>query len=81
MGENAPVSVLANRYASKEMRELFAPEAKIIAERKLWVAVARAQSKLGHAIPDSVIADYEKVIAKVDLASIDAREKVTRHDV
>jgi len=81
MGENAPVSVLADRYASREMREVFAPEAKIIAERKLWVAVARAQSKLGHAIPDSVIADYEKVITNVDLESIDAREKVTRHDV
>ncbi len=81
MGENAPVSVLADRYASKEMRRIFAPEEKIIAERKLWIAVARAQAKLGHAIPDSVIADYEKVVTKVDLASIDAREKVTRHDV
>jgi len=63
------------------MREIFAPEAKIIFERKLWVAVMRAQSKLGHKISDSVIADYEKVISKIDLASIDAREKVTRHDV
>jgi adenylosuccinate lyase len=41
----------------------------------------RAQSKLGHKIEGSVIADYEKVINKVDLASIDAREKQTRHDV
>jgi adenylosuccinate lyase len=63
------------------MRAIFSPEEKIIAERKLWVAVARAQSRLGHVIPDSVIADYEKVIAQVDLASIDARERVTRHDV
>ena len=63
------------------MQQVFAPEQKIIAERKLWLAVARAQSKLGHTIPDSVIADYEKVINNVDLASIDAREKVTRHDV
>ena len=81
MEENAPVSVLANRYASAEMRKVFAPEEKIIAERKLWIAVAKAQAKLGHAIADSVIADYEKVISKVDLASIDAREKITRHDV
>ena len=81
MGENKPVSVLADRYASNAMRAIFAPEEKIIAERRLWLAVARAQNKLGHAIPDSVIADYEKVIAKVDLASIDAREKQTRHDV
>ena len=75
------MSVLANRYASTEMRQVFAPEEKIIAERKLWIAVARAQSTLGHAISSDVIADYEKVIAKVDLASIDAREKITRHDV
>lgn len=81
MGENAPVSILASRYASGAMREIFAPEAKIISERKLWLAVARAQSKLGHAISDTVIADYEKVVTTVDLASIDAREKKTRHDV
>jgi adenylosuccinate lyase len=81
MRENEPVSVLADRYASKEMRQVFAPEEKIIAERKLWIAVARAQAKLGHPISDAVIADYVKVITKVDLASIDAREKITRHDV
>ena len=81
MEENAPVSVLADRYASAEMRKVFAPEEKIIAERKLWIAVAKAQAKLGHVIADSVIADYEKVISKVDLASIDTREKITRHDV
>jgi adenylosuccinate lyase len=63
------------------MRQVFAPEEKIIAERKLWIAVARAQSTLGHSISSDVIADYEKVISKVDLASIDAREKITRHDV
>jgi adenylosuccinate lyase len=75
------MSVLANRYASDEMRKVFAPEQKIIAERRLWIAVARAQSKLGHPISDAVISDYEKVISQVDLASIDAREKITRHDV
>lgn len=81
MRENVPVSVLANRYASAAMREIFAPEAKIIAERKLWLAVARAQAKLGHPISESTISDYEKVITNVDLESIDAREKISRHDV
>ena len=75
------MSLLADRYASAAMRELFSPEAKIILERKLWIAVMRAQSELGHAINKSVITDYENVITKVDLASIDAREKQTRHDV
>ncbi|CAN2246857.1 PurB Adenylosuccinate lyase [actinobacterium SCGC AAA044-D11] len=81
MGDNSPVSLIAQRYASAGMREIFAPESKIISERKLWIAVMRAQTKLGHKIEESVIADYEKVINKVDLASIDAREKQTRHDV
>ena len=63
------------------MREIFAPEAKIIAERKLWIAVLRAQSQLGYSVDSSIIADYEKVTEKVDLPSIDAREKITRHDV
>jgi len=79
--ENKPVSLLADRYASAAMREIFAPESKIVSERKLWIAVMRAQSHLGHSISDSVIADYEKLINKVNLASIDAREKQTRHDV
>ena len=75
------MSVLADRYASAEMRKIFSAESKIIAERDLWLAVARAQKKLGHAITDDQIAAYEKVKAKVDLASIDQRERTTRHDV
>lgn len=75
------MSLLADRYASAAMREIFSPEAKIVLERKLWIAVMRAQSELGHLIDKDVITDYENVITKVDLASIDKREKVTRHDV
>ena len=74
MGENKPVNVLADRYASNAMRAIFAPEEKIIAERRLWLAVARAQNKLGHAISDAAIADYEKVINKVDLGWVGRHE-------
>lgn len=41
----------------------------------------QAQRALGLDIPESAIADYQKVIHQIDLDSIDAREKVTRHDV
>ena len=41
----------------------------------------RAQRDLGVAIPDGVIEDYERVITTVDLDSIAARERVSRHDV
>jgi len=75
------MSLIASRYASAAMTEIFAAEAKIIAERKLWIAVMRAQTMLGHVISKDVITDYENVITQVDLASIDAREKKSRHDV
>jgi adenylosuccinate lyase len=74
-------NVLASRYASAEMTAIWSPEAKIIAERRLWLAVLRAQSELGVDVPASVVDDYERVIENVDLASIAARERVTRHDV
>ena len=75
------MSVLADRYATAAMRSIWSPESKIIRERKLWVAVMRAQSRLGHPIPGEVIDDYEKLLPSVDLDSIDTREKLTRHDV
>ena len=81
MRENSEVNVLAQRYASQAMRDIWSPQAKIIAERKLWIAVMRAQNSLGHSIPESVISDYVKVVESIDLASIDQREKKLRHDV
>ena len=77
-------NVLAARYASAAMAELWSPEHKIVLERQLWIAVLRAQVSLGvPAGSDSaaVIADYERVVNDVDLASIAARERVLRHDV
>jgi adenylosuccinate lyase len=73
--------VLASRYASSQMSDIWSQTSKIILERKLWVAVMKAQQELGFNIPASNIADYEKVIEKVDLESIRKREEKTRHDV
>jgi len=74
-------NVLADRYASPAMAELWAPEHKIVLERRLWVAVLEAQRDLGIDVGDDVIDAYRKVIDQVDLASIAARERITRHDV
>jgi len=74
-------NVLASRYASAEMVAIWSPEAKIVAERRLWLAVLRAQQELAVSVPDGVVADYESVLDQVDLDSIAARERVTRHDV
>jgi adenylosuccinate lyase len=75
------MSILANRYASSAMKEIWSQESKITAERNLWIAVMKAQAELGFEIPASAIADYEKVKNQIDLASIDKREKELRHDV
>ncbi|GLV50216.1 adenylosuccinate lyase [Thermobispora bispora] len=74
-------NVLAARYASPELARLWSPEHKVVLERRLWLAVLKAQADLGVDVPGQVIADYEKVVEQVDLASIAARERVTRHDV
>ncbi|HYR13460.1 MAG TPA: adenylosuccinate lyase [Mycobacterium sp.] len=77
-------NVLANRYASDEMVAIWSPEAKVVAERRLWLAVLRAQIELGiegTAVPSSVLSDYERALDDVDLSSIAARERVLRHDV
>ena len=74
-------NVLATRYAGEDLVRLWSPEHKIVLERRLWLAVLRAQDELGLEVPDEVLADYERVVEKVDLDSIAARERVTRHDV
>ena len=74
-------NVLATRYAAADLAGIWSPEHKIVLERQLWIAVMKAQKDLGIAIPDGVIEAYEAVVDQVDLGSIAARERVTRHDV
>lgn len=91
MGENQRVpkpsipNVLAARYASTDMATIWSPAHKIVLERELWLAVLRAQCELGVAVPDGAVEAYQSVVARgiqaVDLDSIAARERVTRHDV
>jgi adenylosuccinate lyase len=85
IGKGPIGNVLANRYASAAMREVWSPENKIIAERRLWLAVLSAQRDLGVDFggDDSavVMKSYQGVVEQIDLASIAEREKITRHDV
>ena len=78
-------NVLASRYASPRMCRIWSAENKIIAERRLWLAVMEAQRDLGVDFggddPDQMIADYTAVVDHGDLDSIADRERITRHDV
>jgi adenylosuccinate lyase len=74
-------NVLAARYASGPMVELFSPEHRVRLERRFWVAVMEAQRDLGVDIPADAVEASRAVIDDVDLDSIAEREAVTRHDV
>ncbi|WP_019818891.1 adenylosuccinate lyase [Saccharomonospora saliphila] len=74
-------NVLAGRYASADLVRLWSPEHKVRLERDLWIAVLAAQRELGIDVDEAVLADYRRVRDTVDLDSIAARERVTRHDV
>jgi len=74
-------NVLAQRYATAAMSAIWSPEGKVRLERELWVAVMKGQRDLGLDIPEDAIDAYEKVIDTINLEAIDARERVTRHDV
>jgi adenylosuccinate lyase len=74
-------NVLAERYASPAMKEIWSPAGRIGLERDTWIAVMKAQRSLGVAIPAAAIAAYEKVKGQIDVASIEARERVSLHDV
>ena len=74
-------NVLADRYASQAMQRIWSREEKIRRERRLWVEVMKAQSRLGVQITQDDIARYEESIEKIDLASIDKREGALKHDV
>jgi adenylosuccinate lyase len=75
------MSIVGMRYASSQMQHIWSAETKVLKERELWIAVMRAQAKLGLDISNEVIADYEGVKTKIDLSSIERREAELKHDV
>ncbi len=74
-------NVLAERYASRAMKALWLPAGRVVIERDFWLAVLKAQSDLGLDIPPEAAAAYERVKDRVDLDSIQKRERALKHDV
>ena len=74
-------NVLADRYASDQMVEIFDPRHRVRLERRFWIEVMRAQHEAGLILDDGVIEAHEAVIDQVDLESIRRREAESRHDV
>ncbi|EDV48772.1 adenylosuccinate lyase [Drosophila erecta] len=74
-------SPLSTRYASKEMQFLFSDQNKFSTWRRLWVWLAKAESRLGLEISDAQIAEMELQISNIDFEAAAAEERLTRHDV
>lgn len=74
-------SPLASRYASDYMLGLFSSDTRYQTWRKLWVALARQEMRLGLPITEEQVADLEAHITDIDYEVVRAREKEVRHDV
>ena len=74
-------SPFCTRYASEEMQYVFSAQKKFSTFRRLWVALARAEMKLGLDITQEQVDELEANVDNIDFAVAEAREKEVRHDV
>ncbi|MBD5117427.1 MAG: adenylosuccinate lyase [Ruminococcaceae bacterium] len=78
---NSYESPFCTRYASEEMQYVFSQQKKFGTFRRLWVALARAEMKLGLNITQEQVDQLEANVDNIDFAAAEAREKEVRHDV
>ena len=74
-------SPFCTRYASKEMQYIFSADKKFTTWRRLWVALARAEMKLGLPVTQEQVDELEANISNIDYEVAAEREKQVRHDV
>ena len=78
---NSYESPFCTRYASEEMQYVFSAQKKFSTFRRLWVALARAEMKLGLNVTQEQVDELEKNVDNIDFAVAEAREREVRHDV
>lgn len=72
---------LVERYASARMSRRFSPANKFRTWRRLWVALAEAQARLGIPISEEQLAQMRKVQDDIDYQGAEEWERKVRHDV
>ena len=72
---------LIERYASREMCELFGPQKKFGTWRRLWLALAEVEAELGLPITEEQLQDMREHLDDIDFALAASYEKKLRHDV
>ncbi|MFC2137929.1 adenylosuccinate lyase [Bacteroidota bacterium] len=74
-------NILSQRYATKEVNEIFSQRGTVLAYRELWIAVMKAQRELGVEISCEDIKKFEDARDDIDLEDIREIEKKTKHDI
>jgi len=72
---------LVERYASREMSELFGARHRIRTWRRLWLALAKAERRFGLKITAKQIKQLEDTIDDIDFDAAARHEQRLRHDV
>ena len=75
------VHPLTERYASRQMQEIFSPARKFGTWRRLWLALAEAQAELGLDIPAEALEQMRAAVDSLDLERAAEYERRFRHDV
>lgn len=78
---NSYESPFCTRYASKEMQYIFSADKKFTTWRRLWVALARAEMKLGLNVTQEQVDELEANVENINYEVAKEREKACRHDV
>jgi adenylosuccinate lyase len=72
---------LVERFATREMIQLWSPNKKFSTWRRCWVALAEAEQELGLDITDGQIAEMKVHLDDIDFKKAREYEQQTRHDV
>ncbi|HCX64870.1 MAG TPA: adenylosuccinate lyase [Eubacteriaceae bacterium] len=78
---NRYANPLIERYASEEMAYIFSNDHKFQTWRKLWIALAKGEQKLGLSITNEQIEELESNREHIDYERAKENEKKLRHDV
>lgn len=75
------VTPLVERFATREMAELWGAQRKFSTWRRCWVALAEAEQELGLPISDEQLEEMRAHVDDIDFEAAQRYERKTRHDV
>ena len=81
MADDRYVHPLSDRYASREMQEVFSPSRRFGTWRRLWLALAESEAELGIDISAEALDQMRARLDDLDLERAAEYERRFRHDV